>query len=106
GAMARVRPPFALSPPRIGARRSVWRGAGLVPHGAAAGLAGEARMGRRAARQGRWRALWHWARRRGACGLPGHALGCDRHVIARVLSDDIQVYRLLTGFGYAALTIS
>src|SRR5262249_4017872 len=102
----RLRPPFALPPLPSPARRSVERGADLVPYGAAAGLAGAARMGAAAPRQGRRRALWDCACRRGACRLPGHALDGDRNVIARVLSDDIPVYRLLTGFGYAALTIS
>src|SRR5262245_44566784 len=106
--MARLRPPFALSRLRIAARRRAERGADLVPHGAAAGLAGAARMGAAAARQGRRRALWHRPCRRGACRLPADALDGDRNLIARAPSAAIshRSYRLLTRFRYAALTIS
>src|SRR5215831_2950514 len=86
GTLARLRSSFALSALRIPAGRGVERGAGLVPHDAAAGLAGTARLGAAAARQGRRRALRYCPCRRGACRLPAHAMDGDRNVIAHVPS--------------------
>src|SRR5258707_14294654 len=82
GTLARLRSSFALSALRITAWRSVECGADLFPHGTAAGLAGAARLGAAAARQGRRRTLRYCPCRRGACRLPADAMDGDRNVIA------------------------